>query len=1445
MRTTKRIQAGPAPSMPGHLRFAEQITRKYGFASRNYLGPQPLTLLEPGEGGAPVQHFSLVQLTLHLRLQLQLLKQEERDMLRTYRKTLHLLEKLARRHDATERKTSSFLPAGVGTASRIAATNSATGTMRADHGQESKALRSKVGEMEREHVSSSATLGAHRHAPTNGGSAGSRKSADAGIVQSVSAGPMVHSSGRVRRRGTREALALRRDYRFADRSGSRNNVSGEQVRHVPAEQVRQARRKPESKTMAALRIRDAAAEIRERRDERKRGLQQGPSPGEGRRGLLLERDWRKPEQEQGQAFGQVLEWKRVSLRHQAYNSIHIHRSTVFFSVTSNDISAQTISENRGVSARVRSEIASSPVASDDRKGYRTVGENRGGRTVVRPIIAAASLIDAYDKRYRTLGGNGGRSTGWKKRGMAPVAEWPWLRPKGMSSLGMEILLQRHIGLFEASSLSSHRTPDARHEMGRIKGSRQTDAAAAALEGRPLVFGSLSKAGPAKFSATSSMRDSISGRYETVIFSTALIRSVPRSMLMNRYWPSNLSTTNIFERMHRQKANADLIYGRAPSLAQRKAGDEASVAPRFRYPMSVSLRGDNAFISRSPERSSNKFGASGSVQMLVGVMPSTGISAFEYDSSASSNGSVPLRSRMLLSSERLYDSRIAEAESGEVTAGSAVSVRHERTGLVTVQSKRAAAKTGNPMTSVFGVNIVSPIVSAIRSSAVEGMQLRHHPLPFGGRAVSIGPQIYAADSIGAVKQRYARRHQASQSNSAPTRGKNARHDVNDAVQGFAGKAVRSFTGGTVSGSTNPIIRRFINGAGSGLANIVLRSTPDEIRESEGWSWNLTDVRRHPVVLTQYKQSRFLSPHYFMLHKPVSLRDGGFSAFPNVTDFAGKIAGSRIAFRDGAAEERVMRRQPAGPDATLYKRNSVVYPSASEGSMAPSVLVAQFRAVPSQRARAGQATVFGPPFVQALSGTSTRMAAIITNKLPQNRADWSSAATASVLGVLSPRAPQRPLELYQSRAVADRSISMPMSVSGVLSPGAPYRQLQLPPSQADAQRSPAMAESVLGVLPPRALQRPSELYQSQAVADRPISMLASVSGVLSPGAPYRPLQLHLSRADAQRSPAMAASTLSVLPPRALQRPLELVQSQAIMDRPFAMPVSASGVLSPGAPYRPLQLHLSRADVHRSSAIHASASGALPSYASNHPLQLNRSQAVASRTSSVFRSAMGALLPAAPYRPLQLNPSQADIHRLPVMLASVSGVLPSPELHPSRTDGQRPSTIPANASGVLSPGSPHRPLQLHPSQTGAYRLPAMPTSTSGVLPPQGASLPLQLHRPQGDAQRSSVVPASVSAEGALTPRVAPQTRTARAAATPSPSYRAASSEIEYHKKQKPDTGTLAKQAAAQAVSQVSAQLEAMKIELSGASQAALPDLDRFVDQVYRELENKIKFERQRSGL
>ncbi|NEN85227.1 hypothetical protein [Paenibacillus elgii] len=1340
MRTTKRIQAGPAPSMPGHLRFAEQITRKYGFASRNYLGPQPLTLLEPGEGGSPVQHVSLVQLTLHLRLQLQLLKQEERDMLRTYRKTLHLLEKLARRHDASERKTSSFLPAGVGTASRMAAANSATGTTRVDRRQESNPSRSKVGETKR--AVASTPLGMHRQASTNGEAAGSRNSADAGTMQPVSTGPLVHTSGRVRRHGTREPLALHRDYRFVDRLGSGNNVSDERIRHVPAEQVRQARRKPESKVMAALRIRDAGAERKARRDERKRGLQQEPSLGEGRRNPLLEREWRKPEQAQGQAFGRVLEWKRVSSRQQAFNPIHIHRSTKFFSVTSNDVSAQTISEDRSVSWRVRSEKASSPVDSDDKRGYRTVGENRDDRAVVRPIIAAASPIDAEDKRHRTLGGN----TDWENRGTAHVAGRSWLRPKGISSLDRGILLQ----WFEAGSLSGHRTPDARLANRHTTGRRQTDAAAASSEGRSFVFRALSKGGPAKFSATSSMRDNISGRNETVIFSTALIRSVPQSMLTSRYWQSDFSTTTVFERAHRQKASADLIYGRTPLFAQRKAGDEASVSLQFRYPMSVSLRGDNSFISRSPERSRDSLGGRGSFPTLADAAPSTGIFSFEYDSSASSN-----------------------------------SVRHERTDLVTVQPKRAAAKIGNPMTSVFGVNIVSPTVLVIRSSAVEGMQLRRHPLLSGARVAPIWPQMYAADSVGAVKQRYARRHQASQSNSAPARGKNARHVVDDAVQGFAGDPLRSLTGGEGSGSTNPVIRSFIDRAGSRPADIVLRSKPDEIRESEGWGWNLTDVRRHPVVQMQYKQSRFLSPHSFMLHKPVSLRDGGFSTFPNVTDFAGKIAGSRIAFKDGAAEERVMRRQPAGPDATLYKRNSVVYPSDSEGSMTTSALVAPFRAIPSQRAKAGQVAVLGPLVVQALSGTSIRTAATITNKLRQNRADWSSAATASALGVLPSRALQRPLEMYQSQAVADRSILMPASASGVLSPGPPYRQLQLPPSQ----RSSAMAASALGVLPPRALQRPLELVQSQAIMDRPFAMPANTTSVLSPHEPHYTLQLN--------------------------------RSQAVASRASSVFTTALDVLLPGAPYRPLQLNRSQADVHRSSAMLANTTSVLSFHAPHRTLQLNRSQADVHRSSAMLANTTSVLSFHAPHRTLQLHPSQADVHRSSAMLA--------------------------NTTSALSSHAPHRPLRLHPSRTDAHRPPAMAASTSGGLPPQGAALPLQLHRPHAVAPRPSAVPAS--AEGALTPRIAPQMRTAqqhaKAAATPSPSYRAARSEIEYHKKQNPDTGTLAKQAAAQAVSQVSAQLEAMKVELSTASQAVLPDLDRFVDQVYRELESKIKFERQRSGL
>ncbi|WP_281942524.1 hypothetical protein [Paenibacillus tyrfis] len=1292
MRTTKRIQAGMAPSMPGHLRFAEQITRKYGFATRNYLGPQALTLLEPGEGGSPVQHVSLVQLTLHLRLQLQLLKQEERDMLRTYRKTLYLLEKLARRHDASERKKNSFLPAGVGMASRMAAANSATGTTRADRRQESRAFRSNVGEMERASAPASKSVGVHRHARTNGEAAGSRNSADAGIMQSVSAGPMLRPSRRVRRHGTKEPLVLRRDYRFAERSGSWHNVPGEQVRHVPAEQVQQARRKPESKAMAALRNPDAAAEIKERRDERQRDLQQGSSSGESSRSPLLEHEWRKPEQKQGRAFGQVLEWERVSLRQHAFNLIHNYRSTEFFSVTSNDVSAQTISGDRGVSARVRSEKASSPVDSDDKRGYRAVDENRGGGTVMRPIIVAASLIDDDNKRHRTLGG----STGWEKRGTAPDTGRSWLRPKGISSLDRGILLRRRIGLFEAGFLGGHRTADTRLENRRIMGSRQKDAAAAASEGRLFELGRLRMAGPVK-----SMRDISDRRYETAVLS---------------------STTTVFEQTHWQKANADLLHGRAPIIVQRKIGNELSVSLRFHYPMSASLRRDNVFISQSPGRSSNKFGGIGSVQMLVGVAPSTGISAFKYDGSVHSNGSVPLRSRMLMSSEQLYHSRIAEADRGEMTAGLAVPVRHERTGLVAVQPKRVEAKTGMPMTSLFEGNIVSPISLGLGSTAVEGRQLRYHPLPSGGRAVSsIGLQIYAANSIGAVKQRYVRRHQASQSNSVMTSGKNARYDANDTVSGFTSEAVRSFTARTVSGSTNPMIRRFIHGAGSGPADIVFRSMPDEIRVSEGWGWNLTDVRRHPVVPAQYEQFGFLSVHSFILHKPVSLRsEGRLSALlPNVTDFAGNIGGSRIALRDGAAEERAMRRHPAGPDATLFKRNSAVYPSASVGSMAPTAPVPQFRVVPSQHARAGQATVFGPPFVQALPDPSTRMVATIANKLLQVRADWLSAATASVLGVFPPRASQRPLELY--------------------------------PSRADTQR--------------------------------PSVVRTNASGVLSSGSALRPLQMHTSQANEQR--------LS------------------------AMPANASGVLSSGSPLRALQMHPSQADVQRLSAMLANTSGVLLSRA----LQRNQSRAVESRASAVFANDTSELLP----RVLQMHPSQAD--------------------------AQRPSAMPANASGVLSPGVPQRSLQLNPLQADAHRPPAMPASVLGTQPVKAAPLPLQLHRPQAVAQLSPAVPASASAAGVLTPLVAPQTHTAqqpaKSVATPSPSYRVARSEIEYHKKQKPDSRTLAKQAAAQAVSQVSAQLEAMKVELSGASQAALPDLDRFVDQVYRELENKIKFERQRSGL
>ncbi|MGF9911089.1 hypothetical protein ABEX47_07600 [Paenibacillus ehimensis] len=1277
MRTTKRIQAGAAPDMPGHLRFAEQITRKYGFASRNYLGPQRLNLLEPGEGDSPAPHVSLVQFTLHLRLQLQLLKQEERDMLRSYRRTLHLLEKLARRHDASERKASTFSPAGRGAVSRIAAATSAAGTARADR-KEGMALRSNVGGTKRAFASRPKPVEVQRHARVNGKAAGVRSFADAGTMRPVPAEPMVHPARRFHGRGTKETLALRKDYRLAERSGKRH-VSGEQV---------QARRKPESKAMAVLRRRNTAAKVRDLRDERKRGLQQGPLPGEGRRSPLSERESYKPGQEK--AFGQVLEWKRVALRQQP------------FPVMADDVLVQNVSRDRAVRSRLRSDNASSPFAADDKR--RIVSDSRGGGTYVR-AITAASPLDADDKRHRTLEGDGGRSTGWKDPGKAIVAGLPWLRPKGMSSSGIEALLRHRIGLFEAGSLYGDRTSDAWFDNGRAKGRRQTDAAPA-LEGRSSVLGPLRMIDSAKLLATSSMRN-ISDHDETVILSTAFLRrDLHDGVLMNRPWPGDFwSTATVLERGLRQKANAGLIYGWAPFPVQRKAGDQAALSILLPPPSSVSLPRDAEFVTRCPGRSSNKFGGSGFVPMLAGAVPSNGISAVGYADSARSAGSVPLRSQVPSSSGWLYHSRIAEAESAEMRAGSIVPARQEGAGLAAALPKRAAAKTGMPTINVSGANLISPIGLAIRLPIVEGLQLRPHSLPFGGGAAAIGPQIYAAGSIEAVRQRSVRRHQGSRSAPAPTSGKHDRHDAKDAVPGFAGEAVRGFTGGTVSGSANPVIRSsFTDGAGSVLAGTVHRSTPSVIRESVSRDWNSADVRRHAGVPAGHKKSRFLSVHSSMRYKSVSLGlEGRFSTFfPGVTDFAAVIAGKRGSLKH-RAEKRTMRRHPAG----------------SMLAMAP---VAQFRAILSQHAEPGQAAiVFGPAVVQAMPGTSPRASASRASKLPQVRADWPFATLAGVPDASSPLTLHRPLQLNRSAAVAPRPSAVFATAPGVLLPGAPPRPLGLHPAQADAQRPPAIPASISSDFSPRKALLSLQFNQPQTFADRPSTVPANASGVLPSRRLHRPLQLNRSQVGTRGPSAMPANVPGVLSPRSKSSWLELHRSQTVASWLFALPARVSGVLSP-------------------------------------------------RTAS----------------------SLSEPNRSPAAL-------------------QRLSATPASALAAQPPQTPIAPLPLHPAQR----------------PPAVAA-----HAP-----------------GALTLRVPLQARTAqqpaKAAAVTSPSYRAARSEIEYHKKQKPDTRTVAKQAAAQAVSQVSAQLEAMQIELSTASQAALPDLDRFVDQVYRELENKIKFERQRSGL
>lgn len=94
-----------------------------------------------------------------------------------------------------------------------------------------------------------------------------------------------------------------------------------------------------------------------------------------------------------------------------------------------------------------------------------------------------------------------------------------------------------------------------------------------------------------------------------------------------------------------------------------------------------------------------------------------------------------------------------------------------------------------------------------------------------------------------------------------------------------------------------------------------------------------------------------------------------------------------------------------------------------------------------------------------------------------------------------------------------------------------------------------------------------------------------------------------------------------------------------------------------------------------------------------------------------------------------------------------------------------------------------------------------------------------------------------------LAPVSRAAVRQATARP---AEASEMAHHKKKKAaDPETVVTQATTQAVSQMTAQLEEMKVQLSKSMKAALPDMDRFVDKVYKELEKKMKFERQRRGI
>ncbi|UUZ94991.1 hypothetical protein LJK87_11065 [Paenibacillus sp. P25] len=163
-------------------------------------------------------------------------------------------------------------------------------------------------------------------------------------------------------------------------------------------------------------------------------------------------------------------------------------------------------------------------------------------------------------------------------------------------------------------------------------------------------------------------------------------------------------------------------------------------------------------------------------------------------------------------------------------------------------------------------------------------------------------------------------------------------------------------------------------------------------------------------------------------------------------------------------------------------------------------------------------------------------------------------------------------------------------------------------------------------------------------------------------------------------------------------------------------------------------------------------------------------------------------------------------------------------------QPPVLTRLSQGILRPLiSRHRaPGSAQPSEAAvqsALKAPRTPHTTSGIQPSALTPLALQTRAVRPPASQNAGTGASIT--------------------TPRSPFSTTRSEIEYHKKQKTDPGALVKQASAQAVSQVSTQLEAMKIQLAQDARSSLPDLERFVDKVYKELEKKIRFERRRSGL